>query len=59
MSTKKKKTEKIEKDDSIAANTNSTITFYPEPVTNQLFPTPVLFAKLPLMRKLHSYRNVH
>ena len=44
MSTKKKK---IEKEDSIAANTNSTITFYPEPVTNQLFPTPLLFAKLP------------
>ena len=26
---------------------NSTITFYPEPIKNQLFPTPVLFAKLP------------
>jgi uncharacterized protein (TIGR02466 family) len=36
MSTKKQKTER-----------NSTITVYPDPVVNQLFPTPVVFAKLP------------
>ena len=36
MSTKKEKAVK-----------NSTITLYPEPTVNQLFPTPVMFCKLP------------
>ena len=49
MSTKKKKINEVidTSANTVAANTNSKITFYPEPVTNQLFPTPVLFAKLP------------
>jgi uncharacterized protein (TIGR02466 family) len=49
MSTKKKKINEVidTSANTVAANTNSKITFYPEPVTNQLFPTPVLFTKLP------------
>ena len=33
-------------DDYITPKT-STITLYPEPITNQMFPTPLIFAKLP------------
>jgi hypothetical protein len=40
MSTKKKKTEEI-------VVKKNTITVYPEPTVNQLFPTPVAFSKLP------------
>ena len=45
MSTKKKKTDVVI--DTVEQIKNSTITFYPEPTINQLFPTPVVFSKLP------------
>ncbi len=44
MSTKK---QKIKKNDVIETKADSRITIYPEPTTTQLFPTPVLFSKLP------------
>jgi hypothetical protein len=53
MSTKKSKQPtpdliiSSEKPDDYIAPKTSTITIYPEPVTNQLFPTPMVFAKLP------------
>ena len=45
MSTKKKKIEKVI--DTVEQIKNSTITIYPEPNINTLFPTPLVFAKLP------------
>jgi len=36
-----------DKPDDYIVQKNSTITMYPEPTTNQLFPTPVVFSKLP------------
>jgi uncharacterized protein (TIGR02466 family) len=45
MSTKKKKIETVI--DTVEQVKKNTITMYPEPAINQLFPTPVLFAKLP------------
>jgi len=41
MATKKKKIDKL-----IEVPKNSTITIYPEPIINQVFPTPVSFSKL-------------
>jgi uncharacterized protein (TIGR02466 family) len=47
MSTKKKKIDQvIDTVDQIKKST-STITMYPEPTVNQLFPTPAVFSKLP------------
>jgi hypothetical protein len=45
MSTKKKKIETVI--DTVTQVKNSTITVYPEPTVNQLFPTPLAFTKLP------------
>ena len=45
MSTKKKKTNEVI--DTVEQVKKSTITMYPEPTVNQLFPTPLVFAKLP------------
>jgi len=45
MSTKKKKTNEVI--DTVEQVKKSTITMYPEPTVNQLFPTPVAFSKLP------------
>ena len=45
MSTKKKKIEKVI--DTVDEVKKSTITVYPEPNINTLFPTPLVFAKLP------------
>ena len=45
MSTKKKKIETVI--DTAEQVKNSTITVYPEPTVNQLFPTPLSFTKLP------------
>ena len=45
MSTKKKKIEKVI--DTVEEVKKSTITVYPEPNINTLFPTPLVFAKLP------------
>ena len=47
MSTKKKKTNEVI--DTVEQVKKSTITMYPEPTVNQLFPTPVAFTKLPRM----------
>jgi uncharacterized protein (TIGR02466 family) len=53
MSTKKSKQPipdliiSSDKPDDYIAPKHSTITVYPEPVTNQMFPTPLIFAKLP------------
>ena len=44
MSTKKKKIEKVI--DTVDEVKKSTITVYPEPIINQVFPTPVVFSKL-------------
>jgi len=45
MSTKKKKTDQVI--DTVEQVKKSTITLYPEPTVNQLFPTPLSFTKLP------------
>lgn len=45
MSTKKKKIETVI--DTVEEVRKSTITVYPEPTVNQLFPTPLVFTKLP------------
>jgi uncharacterized protein (TIGR02466 family) len=45
MSTKKKKANEVI--DTVDQVKKSTITMYPEPTVNQLFPTPVAFSKLP------------
>jgi uncharacterized protein (TIGR02466 family) len=45
MSTKKKKSDQVI--DTVDQVKKSTITLYPEPTVNQLFPTPVAFSKLP------------
>ena len=45
MSVKKKKNETVI--DTVEQIKKSTITIYPEPTVNQLFPTPVTFSKLP------------
>ena len=45
MSTKKKKIEKVI--DTVDEVKKSTITMYPEPNVNTLFPTPLVFTKLP------------
>ena len=45
MSTKKKKSDQVI--DTVDQVKKSTITLYPEPTVNQLFPTPLSFTKLP------------
>ena len=45
MSTKKKKTSEVI--DTVEQTKKSTITMYPEPNVNTLFPTPLVFTKLP------------
>ena len=45
MSTKKKKSDQVI--DTVEQVKKSTITLYPEPTVNQLFPTPLSFTKLP------------
>ena len=45
MSTKKKKTSEVI--DTVEQVKKSTITMYPEPNVNTLFPTPLVFTKLP------------
>lgn len=45
MTSKKKKTNEVI--DTVEQVKKSTITLYPEPVTHQLFPTPIAFSKLP------------
>lgn len=45
MSTKKKKSDQMI--DTVEQVKKSTITLYPEPTVNQLFPTPLSFTKLP------------
>ena len=45
MSTKKKKSDQVI--DTVEQVKKSTITLYPEPTVNQLFPTPLSFTKIP------------
>lgn len=47
MSTKKQKTKEVDEVNEVKEVKRSTITMYPEPTVNQLFPTPLTFTKLP------------